>query len=81
MIRHAASHGLSIFFTTVIASFTVELIKPMFPDFVSKLNFYSLKIVNAINIPMPVEVMSVILVAVFFGLVWGIFFKVKFVKK
>ena len=58
----------------------VELFKPLIPEALTKLDYYSAIVVNSLNIPMPIEIMSLIIIATILGLIWGLLFKWKFIK-
>ena len=80
MVKHAASHGLSIFLCTIISSLIVELIKPYLPDIFLKLKFISEKIVTFTHFPISVESMNILMIASALGIIWGAIFKIRFVK-
>jgi len=80
MVKHATSHGLSIFSCTIISSLIVELFKPYLPEVFSKLKFVSEKIVTLSHLPLSPESMNILIIASALGIIWGIIFKLRFVK-
>jgi hypothetical protein len=80
VIRHASSHGLSILVCTIASAFIIELLRPKLPHLMSGLTNVSTKIVKAINLPMSVDDMNILLLATILAVIWGIFFKLGFNK-
>jgi hypothetical protein len=80
MVKHATSHGLSIFMCTLISAVIVELFKPLLPDIFARLENFSTYILDYVPIPISVKSFSVLLIASVLGVFWGIFFKLRFVK-
>jgi hypothetical protein len=77
IIRHASSHGFSVLICTIASALIIELLKPLLPNFMASLGKVSTRIVNAINLPMSVENMNILLLATILAVIWGIFFKLR----
>ena len=80
MVRHAASHGLSIFVCTIISAIMMEIVKPLLPELFAKFRALSESIIRITHIPLSAEVLNIVLVASILGIIWGIFFKIRYVK-
>lgn len=78
MIKHASSHGLSVFMCTIISAIIIELLKPLLPELFSKFEIYSKKILEFIPLPISSEYFNILLIASVLGILWGIFFKLRF---
>lgn len=78
MIKHASSHGLSVFMCTIISAIIIELLKPLLPELFSKFEIYSKKILEFIPLPISPEYFNILLIASVLGILWGIFFKLRF---
>lgn len=80
MIKHGASHGFSVLICTIIAAFIIELTRPFLPQLTDKMSVVSEPLVDSLKIPFSVEFLNIILLAVILAIIWGMFFKKKFVK-
>jgi hypothetical protein len=80
MIKHGASHGFSVLICTILAAFLVELLKPVVPRLIEKMSNISIPIVETLQIPLAAEVLNILLLAMILAILWGMFFKRKFVK-
>lgn len=78
MVKHASSHGLSVFMCTIISAIIIELLKPLLPELFAKFEFYSNKILEIIPIPIAPQYFNILLIASVLGILWGIFFKLRF---
>jgi hypothetical protein len=78
MVKHASSHGLSVFMCTIISALIIELFKPLLPDLFAKIESYSNKILEIIPIPISPQYFHILLIATVLGILWGIFFKLRF---
>lgn len=78
MVKHGASHGLSILICTIISSVLIELLKPVWPKVFNKIETYSEQIIQIANIPLNKEIFAVIIFASLLGIIWGFFFKLRF---
>lgn len=78
MVKHASSHGLSIFMCTIISAIIVELFKPLLPELFAKFENYTQQILNYIPIPIDPKYFNILLIATVLGIIWGIFFKLRF---
>ncbi len=78
MIKHASSHGLSVFMCTIISAIIIELLKPLLPEMFSKFEIYSNKILEIIPLPISPQYFNILLIASVLGIFWGIFFKLRF---
>jgi hypothetical protein len=74
MIRHGSSHGLSVLFCTVIASFLVKYLDKKLPNVFNWLENQSAIILKKLNI-VPGDFLIVIVVTAILAFIWGIFFK------
>lgn len=81
MIRHASSHGFSVLVCTIMAAFLIEILKPLIPGFISIIEDFSYKLVSLFAIPLPVESLAIILLASLLAILWGIFFKLSYLKQ
>ena len=80
MVKHASSHGLSVFVCTIISSFLIELLKPLLPKVFEKVDSYSSIILEYIPLPISGYYLSILILASLLGIIWGRFFKLRFVK-
>ncbi len=78
MVKHASSHGLSVFMCTIISAIFIELFKPLLPELFAKLEGYSYKILEVVPIPISPQYFNLLLIASVLGILWGIFFKLRF---
>ncbi len=78
MVKHASSHALSVFMCTIISSVLIELLKPLLPGLFAKFEGYSKKILQVVPIPISPQYFNLLLIATVLGLLWGIFFKLRF---
>lgn len=78
MIKHASSHALSVFVCTIISAVIVELFKPLLPELFKKFEIYSVKILEIIPVPISPQYFNILLLATILGILWGIFFKLRF---
>ena len=78
MLRHASSHGLSIFFCTILSSILISYIKPLFPPLTRFLEGFARILADKINVPLEKDVIVIVIVASFLGILWGVFFKLRF---
>ena len=79
MIKHGSSHAFAVLGSTVLSALIIELIKPLFPGFLEwvekKVNLYIIKYIKADVSP---RIVTILLLAVLLGFLWGAFFKRKF---
>lgn len=80
MIKHGASHGLSVLVSTILAAFIVELLKPLIPNLLERMNMLSSPLIDNMHLPITVDFLSIILLASILAILWGMFFKKRFVK-
>lgn len=80
MIKHASSHGLSVFMCSIISAIIVELLILYLPIVLEPVSKLSLFILTYLPIPIPVEQLNIVLLASLLAALWGIFFKLRFVK-
>lgn len=78
MVKHASSHGLSVFMCTIISAIFIELFRPLLPELFAKLESYSHRILEIIPIPISPQYFNMLLIASVLGILWGIFFKLRF---
>jgi hypothetical protein len=80
MVKHASSHALSVFMCTIISAILVELIKPLLPELFAKFESYTQQILSYVPIPVDPKYFNILLIATILGIIWGIFFKLRFDK-
>lgn len=80
MVKHASSHALSVFMCTIISAILIELIKPLLPELFAKFESYTQRLLNYIPIPVDPKYFNILLIATVLGIIWGIFFKLRFDK-
>jgi len=78
MVKHATSHALSVLICTIISAFLIELLRPLFPAIYSKFQILTAYILNKIPIPISPKYFNILLIATVLGILWGIFFKLRF---
>ena len=78
MVKHASSHGLSVFVCTIISVVLVDLFRPFLPGLFIVFENYSQAILSFIPLPITPKLFNIILVASILGILWGIFFKLRF---
>lgn len=78
MVKHASSHGLSIFMCTIISAIIVELIKPLLPDLFATFENWSSELLDVVPIPISPQYFNILVIAALLGILWGIFFKLRF---
>ncbi len=78
MIKHGTSHGFSVLACTVIASFLIELFKPLLPSIWGHIDNASIWMIKNFKIPVSVEYLSITITASVLAILWGIFFKLRF---
>jgi len=78
MIKHASSHGFSVFMCTITASFLVEILKPLIPGLMTRIKNLSQFLIELLAIPLTTEFLTIIILASFMAVVWGIFFKIRY---
>ncbi len=81
MVKHASSHGLSVFMCTIISAIIIELFRPLLPDIFAKIESYSNSILEIIPIPISPQYFNILMIASILGIIWGVFFKLRFVKE
>ena len=80
MLKHAASHGLSVFVCTILSSIIVEMLKPLLPNYFIKTVAYTEEVSTFLGISISPEIVNTLLLASLLGVIWGIFFKLRFVN-
>ena len=78
MVRHGTSHGFSVLVCTILAAFLIEIFKPFLPKIYEHVDRTSIWLVENFQVPVSVEYLSITLVASVLAILWGIFFKVRF---
>ncbi len=79
MIKHGTSHGFSVLVCTILATILVELLKPLFPKINEVVENTSIWIVDNFQVPLPDKYLSIALVASALAVIWGFFFKLRYV--
>jgi hypothetical protein len=79
MVRHATSHGFSVFMCTILSALLIEVIAPVVPEYMGYLENVSQFIVTFFALP-SVKEFNIVLVASFLAMFWGIFFKLQIRK-
>ncbi len=80
MVKHGSSHGLSVFVCTIISVIFVDLVRPLIPDLFKEFEGVSQKLLSYIPIQISPKYFNILLIASFLGVLWGIFFKLRFDK-
>lgn len=80
MIKHGTSHGLSVFATTVIAAFLIEVFRPFLPKIWENVDKASIWLIEHFHVPVSVEYLSITITASTLAILWGFFFKLRFHK-
>lgn len=80
MLKHSSSHSFAVLGGTITATILIELLKPLLPDFFKFFEQISEKVLTFTHLLLSVESMNVLLIVTFLGFVWGLLFKVAFVK-
>jgi hypothetical protein len=63
---------------TIISAILIELIKPLIPELFAEFEKYTNKILQIIPIPISPKYFNILLIATVLGILWGIFFKLRF---
>ena len=80
MVKHGASHGLSVLLCTVVSAYLVEISKTLLPKFFERVSHIGMKIREFIHVPLSDEYFNILLMATILAIIWGIFFKLRFVR-
>ena len=75
MIKHATSHGLSVFFCSVAAAFIVETTKPIWPQLNSLLIKMSISIQSFMKVNLSIDYLNILIAATALSVIWGMIFK------
>ena len=78
MVKHATSHGLSVFVSTLIAAVIIDLFRPLLPGLFKYFEKYTKLILDYIPLPISLKVFNIIIIASILGVLWGIIFKLRF---
>lgn len=75
MIKHATSHGLSVFFCSVAAAFLVETTKPIWPQLNQLLIKVSIWLQSYMKIDLSIDYLNIVIAATALSVIWGMIFK------
>jgi hypothetical protein len=81
MVRHAVSHGLSVLLCTVTAAVLIEVIRPVVPGVIKVGENLSRFVFDKLSLNVSYSLFNIVFVATFLGLLWGVFFRMRYRKE
>lgn len=74
MKKHGASHGLAVLVCTVTAGILTKIAREYYPQMVQKFENIAAFAVSKLQLSYSPEIVSVLTLAVFLAIIWGIAF-------